>query len=736
MDWKGIRGDFLGAGAAAVVTIPLSIAYGLLAFAPLGSGFAAQAVLIGVFSAFITGLTASLLGGASILITAPTAPLTLVVSSITGALVASPLLAGIPSPESLILALLALSVLTGGLVQIAFGFLRLGNLVKYVPYPVMAGFMNGIALLLILKQIRPLAGVDYGTPLTRIVSQPGIINSLTLLVGLATLAIILLGRSKFRSLPGSFAGLVGGTAFYYGIRLVYGSSAAIPTIGRIDVTAIRPAAFQDLAARAGSVDMALLLPGLLVAGVMIGLVGSMESLLSKVVSDDLTGTTSSSNAALIGQGSGNVLAALIAGLPGAGSIPKTMSNYRSGGRTRLSSILSPILVVLVVGALGPLISLVPLAVFSAIVVAIGIDMVDGLTVSLLRQLPREKLHRRSIAANLSITLTVTIIMVSVNLVLAIGLGMVIASVLFISKLGRSVVHRKYFGDQLHSKRARSRDVMTVLEREGRRIVVFELQGPIFFGSGENLAAQVSEAMREASYCILDLKRVREIDSTGARIVLRMANQLRKENKRLLLSYLHAGGVLEESLAILGFKKDFGGEGIFQDTDSALEWAENDLLEGAHRTQIDDERVDMIRMDLFQGFTEDEIRFLKQRMARLECRSGERIIGNVEGSRHLFLLTRGSVSIRIPLNEGGRTKRLVTYSAGAVFGEMSFLDGTPRSAEVSCDSDSEVYTLSYGDFEAVCAEKPELALKFMRNISAEVSRRLRITSREVGFLEDF
>jgi len=735
MGSKRFRGDILGAGAAAVVTIPLSIAYGLLAFAPLGSEFAAQAALIGVLSAFITGFTASLLGSTSILITAPTAPLTLVMSSITAGLVVSPFLSHIPSRESFILALLALTVFTAGIVQIVFGSLRLGNLVKYVPYPVMAGFMNGIALLLILKQIRPLMGIDYGISLIGMVQRPGIINPLTLLIGMATIAIIFLSRRMSRSLPGSFVGLLGGTLLYYSIRAITGSSSVIPTIGKIDLGGIKPVAFQSLLKQVGGLDLVPLFPGLFVAGIMIGLVGSMESLFCTVLSDDLTGSTSKSNRELIGQGAGNTLVALFAGLPGAGSIPKTMSNYRAGGRTRLSRVLSSILVLLIVGVLGPLISIIPLAVFSAIVVAIGIDMVDDWTVLLIRQLPRERLHRKSIIANLSITLTVTVIMISVNLVLAIGLGIAIASILFISKMGRSVVRRSYFGDQLHSKRARSWEDREVLEREGKKIVVFDLQGPIFFGSGENLARNIQNSMKDASYCILDLKRVSEIDSTGARIIVRAAKHLRKENKQVLLSYFPAGGPLRSFLAILGFEKEFGEERIFQDTDTALEWAENDLLKTADRLPMV-EKVDLNRMNFFSIFTEEEIELLTERMSCRECLPGDKIIGNVDGGRDLFFLTRGSVSIRIPLSEDGRTKRLVTYSAGAIFGEMAFLDGVARSAEVSCDSDSEVYTLSYRDFESICTEQPELGLKFMKSIAVEITRRLRLTSQEVGFLEEF
>jgi SulP family sulfate permease len=734
LNWRTIRGDIFGGSAAAVITIPLCIAYGLIAFAPLGSGFATQAAFIGILSAFFTCLTASLLGGTPVLITAPTAALTLVISSVIGYLAASPLLSDIPGKEAIIIALMSLCVLTAGVVQLVFATFRLGNLVKYVPYPVMAGFMNGIAVLLILKQIRPLIGVTSKTPLLEIVLHPGIIEPLTCLVGIATLAMILFFSHLFKSLPGSFVGLLGGTALYYGIRFFSGPDNIGPTVGRIDFQVIKPLVFQGLFEQVSLLNPAPLIPTLLIAGVMIGLVGSMESLLSAVVADDLTGSRHNSNRELFGQGAGNTISAMFGCLPGAGSIPKTLDNYRAGGRTRLSGILASLVIILIMIFLGPYIGMIPLTVFAAIVVSIGIEMVDGWSVHLLRQLTKASLHRKSIIGNLLVAFAVTVLMVSVNLVLAIGIGIFIASALFISKIGKSTVRRKFFGNQIHSKRIRGREDGKILDRLGEKIVVFELHGPIFFGSGDNLSKEIHDSMEDARYCILDLKRVNEIDTTGAKSIIRASRALQREDKKLLISYLHERRALRKFLAVIGFEQELGEDRIFPDTDTALEMAENELLqsEGLNR---ESEELELGQIEVLRDFTEDEIQSLKNHMVHSEYQKDEKVIGTLEVSRDLFFLTHGSVSIRIPLSAVDHTKRLATYPAGAIFGEMAFLDGAPRSAEVSCDERSVIYSISYEEFESLSRIEPELALKLIKNIAIEVSRRLRTTSMEIGFLED-
>ncbi|MCK5352927.1 SLC26A/SulP transporter family protein, partial [bacterium] len=534
------------------------------------------------------------------------------------------------------------------------------------------------AVLLIMKQIRPLLGVGSKTPLLQIALHPEQIEPLTCLVGIATLVMIFLFSRWFKFLPGSFFGLLGGTALYYGILFFFDPIRIGSTVGKIDFQVFKPLVFQGVFQQVSLLGPASLIPTLLIAGIMIGLVSSMESLLSAVVADDLTGFRHNSNRELFGQGIGNTLSALFGCMPGAGSIPKTLDNYRAGGRTRLSGVLAALFIILIMSILGPYIGMIPLTVFAAIVVAIGIEMIDDWSLHLMRQLPKASKFRKSIIGNLLVALAVTILMISVNLVLAIGIGIAIASILFISKMGRSPIRRKFFGNQIRSKKIRNWEDSKILDRLGEKIVVFELHGPIFFGSGDNLVIEIHNAMKDAKYCILDMKRVHEIDSTGAKSILRSSRTLQQEGKKLLLSYLHEARSLREFLKVLGFVKEFGEDRIFSDTDEALEMAENELLQ-SEGLKGETGEMELGWVDVLKDFTKNEIQSLKNCMERKEYHKDERLIDTMEGSRDLFFLVKGSVSIRIPLSREGQTKRLATYSAGAIFGEMAFLDGAPRSA---------------------------------------------------------
>nr|NIO11799.1 hypothetical protein [Deltaproteobacteria bacterium]NIO16682.1 hypothetical protein [Deltaproteobacteria bacterium]NIS77393.1 hypothetical protein [Deltaproteobacteria bacterium] len=177
---SNLKGDVTGALSAAFFTIPLSIGYGLLAFAPLGTDFLPIAALLGIYAGIFAGFFAPLFGGTKIQVTCPEAAMTLILASFVAAVAANPQIAPGPSKNVIIVGLAALCVMTGGLIQLIFGVLRLGDIVKYVPYPLISGFMNGIALLLILKQVRPLLGITGSLPLREVAGNFSLVQPLTL----------------------------------------------------------------------------------------------------------------------------------------------------------------------------------------------------------------------------------------------------------------------------------------------------------------------------------------------------------------------------------------------------------------------------------------------------------------------------------------------------------------------------------------------------------------------------
>jgi CRP-like cAMP-binding protein/anti-anti-sigma regulatory factor len=334
------------------------------------------------------------------------------------------------------------------------------------------------------------------------------------------------------------------------------------------------------------------------------------------------------------------------------------------------------------------------------------------------------------------TAVVTIVTVSVDLIAAVVIGIVIASGLFISRVGKSIVRRLLSGEQIRSWKMRPRAESELLERHGRIIAVVELQGPLFFGSAEHLADRVRSLVGEgAAYVILDMKRVNAIDSTGGHILLRIKRSLESEKNFLLLSHLRENRTLWGYLASMNAAGKLDGSRIFPDTDSALEWAEDHLLEGLAPSPAESEDIALSQMEVLNGLAPEETRIVHAKMCHLTFGKGEEILAEGDAGRDLYFLKKGAVTAKINLPGKQCQKRLCTYSPGIVFGEVAFLDGGRRSAGMWAHEDCELLHLPFAQFQDLQARRPELAAKLITQIALVLGRRLRRISDQVRLLED-
>jgi len=330
---------------------------------------------------------------------------------------------------------------------------------------------------------------------------------------------------------------------------------------------------------------------------------------------------------------------------------------------------------------------------------------------------------------------VAIVTISINLIAAVAVGILIASAMFIARIGRSIIKRKYFGSQFHSRKMRSLEHAEALENSGDRIVIIELQGPLFFGSAENLAAEIENMLSTMQYCILNFKRVNDIDSTGANIIFQIKKKMESGNKYLLLSQLRENPALWRYLEVMHVDRLLEERAIFTDTDAALEWAEDHLLGQIHKNEISDQKVHLSQFELFRDFSVAELDTMRTKLTLQTYSKGQLVFNEGDDGRDLYLLTKGSMTVKIHLPERNRHKRIFTYTSGIGFGEMAFLDGSIRSASVWAHEDSEVLCLPFSQFETLRVEHPQIATKLITNLSQELSRRLRRTSNQVRLLEE-
>lgn len=717
-------GHLTGALATTLITVPVAIGVGYLAFLPLGAEAAVLGPQAGLFGAAFVSIVASLAGGCPAQITGPKTSLAVIVTSLLAGVMAHPEWQG---GTAALLGLLGFSVLLAALFQALLGLGRVGQVIKFIPYPVTAGFMNGLAALIVLGQIDVLWSDDTGIRL-------GAILAVGCAVGCFFLVRNLYGQGPWEAL----AAVVGGWLAFHGAKAA-GLDAG-PMLAALPA-GLPP--WPDFQAAADWLmgDLARL-KLIIVPAILIGLVGALESLLGAVSADNMTGDRHRSNRELMGVGAANALAGLFALLPGAGSPTRTASALLAGGGGRLTGLIHG-LVLLGLGLLaGGWVGYLPMAAISGLLIAVAVDMVDGRTRRLVIKGPgRGWAHPRSVAIDMGVIYAVALMTVAIDLVTAVVTGFAVSALRFIALAGEMPVRRLITGDKVHSKQARTRDDAARLGREGDAILLAELQGPLFFGATDNLRRQLEPALEDRTgrpirFLIFDMRRVDAIDATGAQILDRLTKRLDANQGGVLLAGMtrdHPGwrfltdiGVISETGTGPGRP---GGPLVFANTDTALSWAEDAVLNKPQNGLI--RPLELGQMDALHGLTQGELDAFSTVLEPVTFVAGETLFSEGEWDTSLLLISRGTVSVRA--HSTGH--RLAGIGPGLMVGEMALLTGAPRSADVVADGPVDAWKLSRETFEKLQTDNPPLATKLLRSLAAEQARRLYRTSAEVRTLMD-
>lgn len=430
-----LRGDFYGGLTAAIVALPLSLAFGM------ASGAGAEA---GLYGAIAIGFFAALFGGTPTQISGPTGPMAV-------------LMAGIMMTYQHDPAMAFTVVMLAGLFQILFGVLKVGKYMAYVPYSVISGFMSGIGLLIIILQFAPLTGhAEGGTVLQAAAKIPGYVNDVhgaAFCVGMIALLVMMFLPKKIRLyVPPPLAALV--AAGVAGLLLFPGA----PTLGDI------PEGLPRIQLPTFTIEA---LPGMLASALMLGLVGAIDSLLVSLVADNFTRGTHKPDRELIGQGIGNMAAGLVGGIAGSGATMRTVINIRAGGRTRLSGVLHALILLGCLLGLGQYVEDIPKAVLAGILIKVGWDIIDWPFLKRLYQAGPRKVDREVVA----VMVTVMGLTVFVDLITAVAVGIIMKSLITARRLSR---------DQMEN--------ITFAEEGGALIVRFS--GALTFGTANDLAARL------------------------------------------------------------------------------------------------------------------------------------------------------------------------------------------------------------------------------------------------------
>ncbi|HSS26954.1 MAG TPA: cyclic nucleotide-binding domain-containing protein [Usitatibacter sp.] len=391
------------------------------------------------------------------------------------------------------------------------------------------------------------------------------------------------------------------------------------------------------------------------------------------------------------------------------------------------------LFLLLIPLFAPALGHIPRAVIGALVFYAGTQLFDRWSLELVKRVfARKAVQWRSVSVDLGVIVAVAAIALAGNIMAAVLVGVSIAVVVFMLRMSRAVIRRERLGDAINSRRAREASDGGLLVSHGRAILAIELEGPLFFASAELLFNRIDAAPAEGvRYVILDLARVTELDSTGARILMQADERLRSAKCRLVLCGADARPELLALLVDHGVAEAFTHERMFRDLDHALEWCENDLL-ATLRSAVDGGEYPFERLDLLRGIAGDDREALRAGLSRREYAPGDVVFRQADEGDALYLIARGSASVWFDdAATGGR--RLVTFSQGTFFGEMALLDRETRSATVTADDGLVCYVLERAGFDALSLSHPHAIQSLLLNMGRELSLRMRRANRALSEL---
>ncbi|MCB0546546.1 MAG: SulP family inorganic anion transporter [Phaeodactylibacter sp.] len=512
-DFSNLKGDFFGGLTAGIVALPLALAFGEQT---------EMGAIAGLYGAIAIGVLAALFGGTPTQISGPTAPMTVV-----SAVVIADAITYAGSLETAFPIIIATFFLAG-MIESLLGLFRLGKYVKYIPYPVVSGFMSGIGVIIVITQIFPFFGVSapQGGPmgtLRAIHEIPEIVNAYSVGAALVTIALIYLLPRLTRAVPSTLVALilVSLVAFFL---LPSGSILRLNSGGPI------PAGLPEL--HLGFLRVFLDLNHVVVIfeyAVTLAFLGAIDSLLTSIVADNITKTKHDSDQELIGQGIGNAGAAIFGGLPGAGATMRTVINANAGGKTKLSGIIAGLFLLVVLLGIGALVGHIPNAVLAGILITVGIGIIDYRGLRHIRSVP---------LSDAFVMIAVLLLTVFVDLLVAVGAGMVLSALLFMKKISDVVEHKTTSAPlKDFAREVPWRDEGNIIDEVGDRVYIKHLDGPLFFGFASRFQDMI-KALPKIRTVVIRMDRVPYVDQSGLYAMEEAVQELQEQGILVVFTGLH------------------------------------------------------------------------------------------------------------------------------------------------------------------------------------------------------
>ena len=700
-----------GGGAAAAVILTQSMAFGVALYEPyVGSAGAGAAA--GLVCAVALNLGAGIARGTTGMVSAPTGPVLVMLAAIAGHLSSR----GLHGPD--VISALAVVIILAGLAQCLIGLVDGGQVVKLVPVSIIAGFMTGSGILMMLSQLEPALGGASSLVELRD-------GWLPLATAGATLGSMHLGRHWWSRIPPVVPGMVAGCAVFHGLGAV--TNRPLPEawlvggLPRID----------ELTAEINFPDLGALPWGVVaIAALVLAVFTSLDTLLTSLVADTETESRHDARRELVGQGLGHVLSGFAGGTAGAGTTAATVVAIRNGGQRGAGVICAVVVLACVVWAREATVAL-PVSVLAGIIFYVALGLLEPDIIAWWQ--------RRRTRTDALIALLVAGVTVAWDLMLAVALGVVITVIRFVvAQVRAPVVQRRSTGPHSHSQRARDASEQQALDSHGERVVLYELRGSLVFATVERLFEEIQGDIDDGKYIVLSLRRVGQVDLTGANLLRNMAARATLAGGEIAFANVYRrsglGRKVHKTFRRIGSDRKGPRVRTFKSSDVALEYFENKLLDRLGMRSVR-AAVPLERSELCADMTGEHVARLAGYMTLARAERGHRIyeVGKLGGT--LYVVLQGHVDIRLPTGRH-HWSRLARLGPGMVFGEVSFHTPGPHTATAVATGHCELFTLTRDAFVRLSEQHPAVVVSLLGVVGRVLGRRLRQANDQIAQLNRF
>ena len=702
--------ELSGAAIATLIGLSGILACALILVAPLGSGFFALAVQSAVISAIGAAVIGPLLGGMRVHLSGPRISLSL--------LIAADLANNSQLSAGQFLVMVGAATVLCGVFQVLMGALRLGSLIKFLPFPVLTGFLTAVAAIILYSQ----ANIVFAGWVPGFEARVDLPQPMSLIGLAATLVVCLFSHRVFPKVPPVLMGFAAGGAVFYliGITLDHNWTFFNEPLSKLSL--------MNNALMIYGVDELPLSRQLIPHAMALAVLASLGSILSAVEVQKKSGQGFDANRELVGIGITNMLIGMAGGLPASGMSQPTEAALKAGAQTRYVGPLVGVMTLLLVTVGSGLLGFVPTAVICGALIAMSIESLREWGVKPLRRMFHEAFGARrqpSLWGEIATVFLVMAVGFAFGPSAGVGFGVVCAMVLFIMKSGQSLVRESVTLKRKRSTLQRSPFARDVLDEHGDEIALIELGGALFFGSADAFVRAATPKIVRRGVLIVGLEHVTDVDSSGAVALHEVARLCRDVQCQF---WLVGGGSIERhrsALAAAGLFELVTPAQLIDTADQALEQAENHLLEEAG-SQSRHVAQPLTKAAIFRGITGSDLELVRSFMVSRHLKHGETLFNKGDPVDGLYIIDSGQVGIRIE-DVHGVQRRIAAFTPGTMIGEIAFVEGGDRSAQAIAEEESVLWLLKREFLSNIENTNPEVVRILLTNIAREIAARLRNTT---------